>query len=152
MHYFVFLSGVIRGRSPSGKLQKRAFLPAPQFGFGCSFFLRPVILILFSRAVQKGEDGIEQWKLLASGSVFLRTDGLWCGVVWCANVRGERKCKSFSGNTKADVNKKMIHYVIAFDRILIEYNELKRTLKESRGASCRCLSSRLSSVAASRSI
>ena len=52
-----------------------------------------------------------QRKLLTNGSAFLRTDGRWAGVVWYMDERGERKRKSFSGTTKAEVNKKMVDYV-----------------------------------------
>ena len=74
-----------------------------------------------------------QRKLLTSGNAFSRTDGRWGGVVWYMDERGERKRKSFSGTTKAEVNKKMTDYVAAFDKQLIESNESKKTLEESMG-------------------
>ena len=74
-----------------------------------------------------------QRKVLTSGNAFSRTDGRWGGVVWYMDERGERKRKSFSGTTKAEVNKKMTDYVAAFDRQLIESDESKKTLEESMG-------------------
>lgn len=72
-----------------------------------------------------------QRKLLTNGNAFLRTDNRWCGVVWYMDERGERKRKSFSGTTKAEVNKKMVDYVAAFDKMVIESDESKKTLEES---------------------
>ena len=74
-----------------------------------------------------------QRRLLTNGNAFLRTDGRWGGVVWYADEKGERKRKSFSGTTKAEVNKKMTDYVAAFDKQLIESDESKKTLEESMG-------------------
>ena len=74
-----------------------------------------------------------QRKLLTSGNAFSRTDGRWGGVVWYMDERGERKRKSFSGTTKAEVNKKMTDYVAAFDKMLVESDESKKTLEESMG-------------------
>ena len=48
-----------------------------------------------------------QKQLLTNGNAFKRTDGRWGGVVWYKDEKGERKRKSFSGTTKAEVNKKM---------------------------------------------
>ena len=45
--------------------------------------------------------------------------------------KGERKRKSFSGNTKAEVTKKMTDYVAAFNDALQESYESRKTLKES---------------------
>ena len=67
-----------------------------------------------------------QRKLLTNGNAFLRTDGRWGGVVWFMNERGERKRKSFSGTTKAEVNKKMTDYVAAFEKQLVESDESKK--------------------------
>ena len=47
--------------------------------------------------------------------------------------RGERKRKSFSGTTKVEVNKKMTDYVAAFDKMVVESDESKKTLEESMG-------------------
>ena len=72
-----------------------------------------------------------QRKLLTNGNAFLRTDGRWGGVVWFMDERGERTRKSFSGTTKAEVNKKMTDYVAAFDKMVFESNESRKTLEES---------------------
>ena len=72
-----------------------------------------------------------QRKLLTNGNAFLRTDNRWGGVVWYMDERGERKRKSFSGTTKAEVNKKMTDYVAAFDKMVAESDESKKTLEES---------------------
>ena len=72
-----------------------------------------------------------QRKLLTNGSAFVRTDGRWAGVVWYMDERGERKRKSFSGTTKAEVNKKMTDYVAAFDKMIAESDESKKTLETS---------------------
>ena len=72
-----------------------------------------------------------QRKLLTTGNAFVRTDGRWAGVVWYMDERSERKRKSFSGTTKVEVNKKMTDYVAAFDKMVIESDESKRTLEES---------------------
>ena len=56
-----------------------------------------------------------QKKLLTNGNAFKRTDGRWCGVVWYMDEHGERKRKSFSGTTKADVNKKITQYIADFE-------------------------------------
>ena len=72
-----------------------------------------------------------QRKLLTNGSAFVRTDGRWAGVVWFMDERGERKRKSFSGTTKAEVNKKMVDYVAAFDKMIVESDESKKTLETS---------------------
>ena len=47
-----------------------------------------------------------QRRLLTNGSAFKRTDNRWGGVVRYMDEHGERKRKSFSGTTKAEVNKK----------------------------------------------
>ena len=52
-----------------------------------------------------------QRKLLTNGNVFKRTDGRWCGVVWYSDEKGERKRKSFSGNTKTKVKDKITAYI-----------------------------------------
>ena len=72
-----------------------------------------------------------QRKLLTNGSAFVRTDGRWAGVVWYMDELGERKRKSFSGTTKAEVNKKMVDYVAAFDKMIVESDESRKTLETS---------------------
>ena len=52
-----------------------------------------------------------QKQLLTNGNAFKRTDGRWGDVVWYKDEQGERKRKSFSGTTKAEVNKKMTVYI-----------------------------------------
>ena len=53
-------------------------------------------------------------KLLTNGNAFKRTDGRWGGVVWYMDETGERRRKSFSGTTKAEVNKKMTEHIAKF--------------------------------------
>ena len=72
-----------------------------------------------------------QKKLLTNGKAFKRTDDRWGGTVWYMDEKGERKRKSFSGTTKAEVTKKMTNYVAAFKEELQESDESRRTLKES---------------------
>ena len=72
-----------------------------------------------------------QKKLLTNGNAFKRTDGRWCGVVWYMDEHGERKRKSFSGTTKAEVNKKITEYIADFESQTIESDESKKTLQES---------------------
>ena len=72
-----------------------------------------------------------QKKLLTTGNAFQRTDKRWGGVVWYMDEHGERKRKSFSGTTKAEVNKKMTDYVAAFNKMVIESDESKKTLEAS---------------------
>ena len=74
-----------------------------------------------------------QKKLLTNGNAFKRTDGRWGGVVWYQDENGERKRKSFSGNTKAVVNKKMTEYIKEFNSEIVETDESKLTLRESLG-------------------
>lgn len=69
-------------------------------------------------------------------SYFIRLSTLfsiWCwgGVVWYMDESGERKRKSFSGTTKAEVNKKMTKYIADFNNSIIESQESKKKLKES---------------------
>ncbi len=70
-------------------------------------------------------------KLLTNGNAFKRTDNRWGGVVWYMDESGERKRKSFSGTTKAEVNKKMTNYIADFNNSIIESQESKKKLKES---------------------
>lgn len=65
-------------------------------------------------------------KLLTNGNAFKRTDNRWGGVVWYMDESGERKRKSFSGTTKAEVNKKMTEYIAAFNDSIIESQETKK--------------------------
>ena len=48
---------------------------------------------------------MSQREILTNGNAFKRTDGRWGGTVWYLDEKGERKRKSFSGTTKAEVNK-----------------------------------------------
>lgn len=70
-------------------------------------------------------------KLLTNGKAFERTDGRWGGTVWYMDEQGERKRKSFSGTSKAEVNKKMTAYVADFNQRLNESDELNYTIQES---------------------
>lgn len=72
-----------------------------------------------------------QRKLLTNGNAFKRTDDRWCGVVWYMDEHGERKRKSFSGVTKAEVNKKMTEYIANFNEEIINSIESNKTLAES---------------------
>ena len=72
-----------------------------------------------------------QKKLLTNGNTFKRTDGRWCGVVWYMDEKGERKRKSFSGTTKAEVNKKLTMHIADFNSEIIESDEARKALKES---------------------
>ena len=67
-----------------------------------------------------------QKKLLTTGNAFQRTDNRWGGTVWYMDEHGERKRKSFSGTTKAEVSKKMKDYVTAFDKMVAESDESKK--------------------------
>lgn len=71
-----------------------------------------------------------QKKLLTNGKAFKRTDDRWGGTVWYMDEKGERKHKSFSGTTKAEVTKKMTDYVAAFKDELQESDESRKTLRE----------------------
>ena len=55
----------------------------------------------------------------------------WGGVVWYMNESGEHKRKSFSGTTKAEVNKKMTEYIASFNDSIIESQETKKKLRDS---------------------
>ncbi len=72
-----------------------------------------------------------QRKLLTNGSAFKRTDNRWGGVVWYMDEQGERKRKSFSGTTKAEVNQKMTDYIANFTTEIAESDETRKTLKDS---------------------
>ena len=72
-----------------------------------------------------------QRKLLTNGNAFKRTDNRWGGVVWYMDEHGERKRKSFSGTTKAEVNKKMTDYIADFENQAVESDESKKALQDS---------------------
>lgn len=72
-----------------------------------------------------------QRKLLTNGNAFKRTDDRWDGVVWYMDEHDERKRKSFSGTTKAEVNRKMTEYIADFENQVIESDESKMKLKDS---------------------
>jgi len=72
-----------------------------------------------------------QRKLLTNGNAFKRTDNRWGGVVWYMDEVGERKRKSFSGTTKAEVNQKMTDYIANFTTEIVESDQTRKTLKES---------------------
>ena len=72
-----------------------------------------------------------QRKLLTNGNAFKRTDNRWGGVVWYMDEHGERKRKSFSGTTKAEVNKKMTDYIADFEKQVVESDESKKALQDS---------------------
>jgi len=72
-----------------------------------------------------------QKKLLTNGNAFKRTDDRWCGVVWYMDEHGERKRKSFSGTTKAEVNKKMTEYIAGFEHQVSDSDESIKKLKDS---------------------
>lgn len=72
-----------------------------------------------------------QRRLLTNGNAFKRTDNRWGGVVWYIDEHGERKRKSFSGTTKAEVNKKMTDYIADFENQVVESDESKKKVKDS---------------------
>jgi len=72
-----------------------------------------------------------QRRLLTNGNAFKRTDNRWGGVVWYMDEQGERKRKSFSGTTKAEVNQKMTDYIANFTTEIVESDETQKTLKDS---------------------
>ncbi len=72
-----------------------------------------------------------QRRLLTNGNAFKRTDDRWDGVVWYMDEHGERKRKSFSGTTKAEVNKKMTDYIADFENQAVESDESKKALQDS---------------------
>lgn len=81
--------------------------------------------------LEKEVDIMSTRKLLTNGNAFKRTDNRWGGVVWYMDESGERKRKSFSGTTKAEVNKKMTKYIADFNSAIIESQESKKRLKDS---------------------
>ena len=52
-------------------------------------------------------------------------------IILRVDESGERKRKSFSGTTKAEVNKKMTEYIAAFNDSIIESQETKKRLSDS---------------------
>jgi len=72
-----------------------------------------------------------QKKLLTNGNAFKRTDDRWCGVVWYMDEHGERKRKSFSGTTKAEVNKKITQYIAEFEQQVFDSDESIKKLEDS---------------------
>ena len=73
---------------------------------------------------------MSQREILTNGNAFKRTDGRWGGTVWYLDEKGERKRKSFSGTTKAEVNKKMKKYIVEFNEDKNDSVESLKTLKE----------------------
>ncbi len=72
-----------------------------------------------------------QKQLLTNGNVFRRTDKRWGGTVWYMDEQARRKRKSFSGTTKAEVNKKIKDYITNFENELLETDESRKLLKDS---------------------
>ena len=72
-----------------------------------------------------------QKKLFTNRRAFKRSDDRWGSTVWYIDEKGERKRKSFSGTTKAEVTKKMTNYVATFNDALQGSDESRKTLKES---------------------
>lgn len=72
-----------------------------------------------------------QKRLLTNGNIFKRTDDRWNGVVWYMNEQGERKRKSFSGTSKAEVKEKITEYIAAFNEQLTASDKSKEKLEDS---------------------
>ena len=72
-----------------------------------------------------------QKKLLTNGNIFKRTDGRLNGVVWYMDEQEERKRKSFSGTSKAEVKEKITEYIAAFNEQLTASDESKEKLEDS---------------------
>lgn len=72
-----------------------------------------------------------QKKLLTNGNIFKRTDDRWNGVVWYMDEQAERKRKSFSGTSKAEVKEKITEYIAAFNEQLTASDESKAKLEDS---------------------
>jgi integrase len=70
-------------------------------------------------------------KLLTNGNVFRRTDNRWGGTVWYLDETGQRKRKSFSGTTKAEVSKKITAYIEAFNAETTSSDEANTPLRKS---------------------
>ena len=72
-----------------------------------------------------------QKKLLTNGNIFKRTDARWNGVVWYLDEQGQRKRKSFCGNSKQEVKEKITEYIAAFNEQLTASDESKAKLEDS---------------------
>lgn len=72
-----------------------------------------------------------QKKLLTNGNIFKRTDDRWNGVVWYMDEQGQRKRKSFCGNSKLEVKEKITAYIAAFNEQLTASDESKAKLGDS---------------------
>lgn len=72
-----------------------------------------------------------QKKLLTNGNIFKRTDDRWNGVVWYLDEQGQRKRKSFCGNSKQEVKEKITAYIAAFNEQLTASDESKAKLEDS---------------------
>lgn len=96
-----------------------------RFGLDIQTYLWYVVVL------EKGLIFMSTRKLLTNGNAFKRTDNRWGGVVWYMDESGERKRKSFSSTTKAEVNKKMTEYIAAFNDSIIESQETKKRLRDS---------------------
>ena len=81
--------------------------------------------------LQREVDNMAQKQLLTNGNVFRRTDKRWGGTVWYMDEQARRKRKSFSGTTKAEVNKKIKDYITNFENELLETDESRKLLKDS---------------------
>lgn len=72
-----------------------------------------------------------QKKLLTNGNIFKRTDDRWNGVVWYMDEQGQRKRKSFCGNSKLEVKEKITAYIAAFNEQLTASDESKAKVEDS---------------------
>lgn len=72
-----------------------------------------------------------QKKLLTNGNIFKRTDDRWNGVVWYLDEQGQRKRKSFCGNSKLEVKEKITAYIAVFNEQLTASDESKAKLEDS---------------------
>lgn len=71
-----------------------------------------------------------QKKLLTNGNIFKRTDARWNGVVWYLDEQGQRKRKSFCGNSKQEVKEKITEYIASFNEQLTASDESKAKLED----------------------
>ncbi|MBP3521389.1 MAG: site-specific integrase [Oscillospiraceae bacterium] len=72
-----------------------------------------------------------QKKLLTNGNIFKRTDDRWNGVIWYMDEQGQRKRKSFCGNSKQEVKEKITEYIAVFNEQLTASDESKAKLEDS---------------------
>ena len=72
-----------------------------------------------------------QKKLLTNGNIFKRTDNRWNGVVWYLDEQGQRKRKSFCGNSRQEVKEKITEYIAVFNEQLTASDESKAKLEDS---------------------